>query len=60
MFHYAQIILKKMKYLNIIKNKMNKRAYEILRNLELLCFVDKKNIIPIFNYFKENIFTNEN
>ena len=37
MFH------KKIKYFHVIKNKMNKRAYEILRNLELLCFVDKKN-----------------
>ena len=42
MFHYAQIIFKKMKYFNIIKNNMNKRAYEILRNLELLCFVEKQ------------------
>ena len=39
LFHYSQSIIKKMKKFRIFKKNLNKRAYEILRNLELLCFV---------------------
>ena len=33
-----------MKELKIITKKLNKKKYEILRNLELLCFIDIKNL----------------
>ena len=35
---------------------MNKRAYELLKNLEILCFIDNKKITYYFNYLKNNIF----
>ena len=34
-FHFSQIILKKLKEFKIIKKKLNKKGYEILRNLEI-------------------------
>ena len=39
LFHYSQCIIKKMKKLGIMKKSLNRRAYTILRNLELLCFI---------------------
>ena len=44
LFHYAQAIIKKFKNLNIIDKKLNKRGYELLRNLEILAFIDLKNL----------------
>jgi hypothetical protein len=38
-------IIKKFKKLKIMKNKMNKRAFQLLKNLEILCFIDDKKII---------------
>ena len=52
-FHYSQCILKKLKEYKIIKKKINKHAYEILRNLEFLCFIDIRNIKPFFNNLKD-------
>ena len=38
-FHFSQIIIKKMKSLNIIKSRMNKYTFSILKNIELICFI---------------------
>ena len=43
-FHYMQAILKKMKNLKMVKTKLNKRAFEIIRNIELVCFIPYKFI----------------
>ena len=56
LFHYAQSLIKKFKFYNIMNKKMNKRAYELLKNLEILCFIDNKKITYYFNYLKNNIF----
>ena len=51
LFHYAQTILKKMEKLNILSFNMTKRSIEILRNLEILSFLDS---------LKDEISNNEN
>ena len=59
LFHLGQAILKKMKTLNLLNKKLTKRDIEILRNLEILCFVDYNNIEKHFNYLKNEVFINE-
>ena len=45
LFHYSQMIARRLKSVGLFKKKLNKKAIEIIRNLELLVFLDKKNII---------------
>ena len=47
LFHFSHEIIKNMNKYNLINKKLNRRGVEILRNLELLCFVDinKINVI---------------
>ena len=44
-----QAILKKMKNLKMVKTKLNKRAFEIIRNIELVCFIPNKFIKTYLN-----------
>ena len=39
---------------------MNKRSYELLRNLEILCFIKEEKLNDYINYFKEKIFIDNN
>ena len=39
---------------------MNKHAYEILRNLEVLAFINKKNIENYFKFLKDQLIENDN
>ena len=50
LFHYSQAILKKFKKLNIIKKKLDKHSYELLRNLEILCFINPKNLKKYYQF----------
>lgn len=59
-FHYVQCIIKHFKKFKIIKKKLNKHAYEILRNLEVLAFIDKKNIEIYFKFLKDQLIENDN
>ena len=43
-FHFAQCIVKYMKKFKIIKSKFSKLAFEILKNIELLCFINPEFI----------------
>ena len=59
LFHYSQAILKKFKYLNIIKKKLDKHSYELLRNLEILCFIKPQKIENYYEYLKGNLFISD-
>ena len=59
LFHYSQAILKKFKKLNIIKKKLDKHSYELLRNLEILCFIIPKNLKKYYQFLKYNLFLSE-
>ena len=37
---------------------MNNQKYEILKNLEILCFIDEKNIDIYFEFLKSQIVNN--
>ena len=56
LFHFAQAIIKKFKELKIINKHMNKRGYELLKNIELLCFINNANLEKYINFLKENVF----
>ena len=54
-FHYVQSILKKMKALKLYKTKLNKRSFEIIRNIELICFLPYKYIKTYIQFLKRNL-----
>ena len=39
-FHFVQFIVKKMKNLKLIKSRITKYSYEIIKNIELLAFIN--------------------
>lgn len=43
-FHFSQMIRGKLTKCGLYKKKMNKKAIEIIKNIELLCFIELKNI----------------
>ena len=43
-FHFVQCIVKYMKKYKICKTKFTKRAFEILKNIEILCFINPNYI----------------
>jgi len=49
-----------MEKINILSSNMNKRSIEILRNLEILSFLDKNRIAKYYNSLKDEISNNEN
>lgn len=49
-----------MEKLNILSFNMTKRSIEILRNLEILSFLDKNRIAKYYNSLKDEISNNEN
>jgi hypothetical protein len=56
LFHYSQAIIKKFKNLHIINKKLDKHAYDLLRNLEILCFMNPKGLEKYYEFLKENLF----
>ena len=46
LFHFSQMVRKRLKKIGYCKNKLNKNSIEIIRNIELLAFIKKKNILP--------------
>ena len=44
LFHFSQMIAKQLRRNGLFKKKMNKTCIEIIRNLEILTFIEKKTI----------------
>ena len=42
LFHFSQMIARHLKSYGFLKKKLNKKSIEIIRNLELLVFLEKK------------------
>ena len=51
-FHFTQCIYKKLKKYGLLKTKLNKRNFEILRNIELICFIEPKYIKDYSTFLK--------
>ena len=43
-FHFIKAIRERMKKLNLTKKRLNKKCYEILKNIEILSFIDKNKL----------------
>ena len=57
-FHFSQSIFRKMKEFKLIKKKLTKYSFEILRNLELICFI-KPCLINDYSKFLKKQFKKE-
>lgn len=51
LFHFSQAIIKKFKGLKIYNKFSNNRAYELLWNLDISCFIDVKKIEDYLLFF---------
>ena len=54
-FHFIQAIVKKMKKLDIIKKNITKRAFEIIKNIEIICFIPPNLIKKYGDFLKDNL-----
>ena len=53
--HFSQSIFRKLKEYKIIKKSLIKYGYEILRNIEIICFIDPKLIKDYEIFLKKNL-----
>lgn len=53
-FHYIKSIREKMKNINLTAKKLNKNSNEILKNIEILSFIKKENLVKYMNLFVMN------
>ena len=58
-FHFSQSIFKKMKDYKIINKKLSKHAFCILRNIELICFINPDLLKKYENFLESFLKTNE-
>ena len=54
-FHFGQCIIKKLKQYKIIKKKLTKYGFEILKNIELICFLPNKQIKSYIKFLKTKL-----
>ncbi len=58
-FHFTQSLIRKMKKLNIIKKKLNKESFEILMNIQIVCFVNPIYIDKYLKFLKNKLKNNK-
>ena len=54
-FHYIKSIREKMKKINVTSKKLNKKSYEILKNIEILSFIKKDNLQKYIKFINEEL-----
>ena len=54
-FHYIKAIVEKMKKIYSKAKKLNKKSYEILKNIEILSFINKDNLSKYIKFIKEEL-----
>ena len=54
-FHYIKCIRKKMKTLKLTSNKLNKIAYEVLKNIEILSFIKQDKLENDIKFITERL-----
>ena len=58
-FHFSQSIFKKMKEYKIIKKKLSKYSFSLLRNIELICFLNPDLLTKYEKFLKPYFKTKE-
>ena len=54
-FHFIQAIVKKLKELKIIQKKITKKSFELIKNIELICFIPPKYIDDYIKFLKSKL-----
>lgn len=54
-FHYLNAIFDKMKKLKICKRKLNKKSYEIIKNIEILSFLKQDNLKKYIDFILDQL-----
>jgi len=54
-FLFTKSIREKMVKLKLSKKKLPLKSYEVLKNIELLCFIDKKNLQKYIKFIIESL-----
>ena len=58
-FHFSKAIKEQMKKISIIKKNMTKYSLEILRNIEIICFININKVKDYIKYLSEKLEANE-
>ena len=53
-FHFSQALIRKMKQLKIIQKRLSKEGFEILLNIQIICFLKEDLIDDYLNFLKKN------
>ena len=54
-FHFSQALIRKMKQLKIIQKKLNKESFEILLNIQIICFLKDDLINDYLKFLKKSL-----
>ena len=54
-FHYIKAIREKMKTLKLTSKKLNKKAYEVLKNIEILSFIKQDKLENYIKFITERL-----
>ena len=58
-FHYIKAIREKVISLKISKNKLNKKAYELIKNIEIISFINRDKIKEYITFIKNQLILDE-
>ena len=59
-FHFIKSIKERLKKIHFFKSKMNKESLEILKNIEIICFLNKDKVKDYQNYLLNKLKSFEN
>ena len=59
-FHYIKAIKEKMLKFKLTKSKLNKKAYNIIKNIEILSFINQKNLKIYIKLIEDKLSSDKN
>ena len=58
-FHFTQAIIKNMKKYNLFKKRLTKKNIELLRNIQMICFINPVYLKQYSEFLKKNLKSDE-
>ena len=59
-FHFIKTIREKIINLKLSKNKLNKKVYDLIKNIEIISFIKEENIDKYIKFIKDKFNSNNN